>query len=150
MEKGPGTRAGRGLFAKQLCAGLPLLPVAEEGPLHDPRLRGNFVERVFACGRLKTLLTGRLRPAPLVNFHARHKLLVLAHTPKKYADLGRIVSEVVTVDPKRLTDEYGAAFMAALEVLPNRVCHANVLHHMAVPFRIAFSLRLANASGNLP
>src|SRR5512145_160552 len=47
---GSGTpaRRGTGLFARALMERLPLLPVEEEGRLHDARLRENFVERVFA------------------------------------------------------------------------------------------------------
>ena len=33
--------------------GFPLLPVEEEGRLTDPRLRENFIERVFAYRRLR-------------------------------------------------------------------------------------------------
>jgi hypothetical protein len=41
-----------GLFAQELRRQLPLLPVEEEGRLHDPALRERFVERVFAYHRL--------------------------------------------------------------------------------------------------
>ena len=41
-------RSGRGLFAAGLVERFPRLPVEEEGRLSDPRLRENFVERVFA------------------------------------------------------------------------------------------------------
>ena len=47
-RNGSPARTGRGLFAEALMARLPLLPVEEEGRLSDPRLRDNFVERVFA------------------------------------------------------------------------------------------------------
>jgi uncharacterized protein YbbK (DUF523 family) len=42
------TRTGRGVFAARLIERFPHLPVEEEGRLSDPRLRDNFVERVFA------------------------------------------------------------------------------------------------------
>src|SRR4051812_16563240 len=38
----------RGLFAAALIDRFPNLPVEEEGRLHDPALRENFIERVFA------------------------------------------------------------------------------------------------------
>jgi uncharacterized protein YbbK (DUF523 family) len=44
-------RSGRGLFAAALVDACPYLPVEEEGRLADPRLRDNFVERVFAYSR---------------------------------------------------------------------------------------------------
>lgn len=42
---------GTGLFAQALRARLPLLPVEEEGGLHDPARRERFVEQVLAYGR---------------------------------------------------------------------------------------------------
>ena len=44
-------RAGRGLFAEALMARYPTLPVEEEVRLADPRLRENFIKRVFAYRR---------------------------------------------------------------------------------------------------
>jgi uncharacterized protein YbbK (DUF523 family) len=49
-------KSGRGLFADALVARFPLLPVEEDGRLNDPRLRENFVERIFACRRLRASL----------------------------------------------------------------------------------------------
>jgi uncharacterized protein YbgA (DUF1722 family)/uncharacterized protein YbbK (DUF523 family) len=132
---GPATRTGRGLFAEALCAALPFLPVEEEGRLSDPRLRENFIERVFAYRRLRALLDGRVGAGDLMRFHTSHKLLLLAHSPKKYAELGRLVATAKGGSVKRLAQEYGAQFMNALAVLPSRGRHANVLRHMAGYFR---------------
>ena len=52
-------RNGRGIFAAELLRQYPNLPVEEEGRLRDPALRENFVERVFAYRRLRTLLSSR-------------------------------------------------------------------------------------------
>jgi uncharacterized protein YbbK (DUF523 family) len=46
-------RTGRGLFAEELIAQNPLLPVEEEGRLEDARIREDFIERVFAYHRLR-------------------------------------------------------------------------------------------------
>jgi uncharacterized protein YbbK (DUF523 family) len=51
-------KSGVGLFAAALLERFPHLPVEEEGRLSDPRLRDNFVERVFAYRRLRTLFAG--------------------------------------------------------------------------------------------
>ena len=48
---GSPNRSGRGLFAAALMRRFPYLPVEEEGRLNDPRLRENFVTRVFAYQR---------------------------------------------------------------------------------------------------
>jgi uncharacterized protein YbbK (DUF523 family) len=49
-------RSGRGLFAEALLTRFPNLPVEEEGRLSDPRLRENFIERVFAYWHLGEVL----------------------------------------------------------------------------------------------
>ena len=52
-ERGRFRRDGRGLFAAALMDRLPLLPVEEDGRLHDMSLRENFIVRVFAHARLR-------------------------------------------------------------------------------------------------
>ena len=47
-DAGTPERNGRGLFAAALMRAFRTLPVEEEGRLNDPRLRENFIERVFA------------------------------------------------------------------------------------------------------
>ena len=49
----PAMRDGRGLFAEVLLEAMPWLPVENEERLSDARLRGDFIERVFACARLR-------------------------------------------------------------------------------------------------
>ena len=50
---GMATESGRGLFAEALIRQFPRLPVEDEGRLADPRLREDFIERVFAYSRLR-------------------------------------------------------------------------------------------------
>jgi hypothetical protein len=66
----------------------PDLPVEEEGRLSDPRLRENFVERVFAYWRCVTLLSGRWSVGDLVRFHTAHKLILMAHSPERISNSG--------------------------------------------------------------
>ena len=70
---GTPARTGVGLFASALPARFPLLPIEEEGRLSDPRLRDNFVERVFAYRRLRSFFAGRWTVGGLVRFHTAHK-----------------------------------------------------------------------------
>jgi uncharacterized protein YbgA (DUF1722 family)/uncharacterized protein YbbK (DUF523 family) len=134
-EGGMAERSGRGIFANALCAALPLLPLEEEGRLCDPRLRENFIVRAFAHRRLQALLKNRPRIGDLMRFHARHKLLLLAHSPKAYAQLGRSIAAARGPEASRLAARYGAAFMAALAIVPTRGRHSNVLQHMVGYFR---------------
>jgi uncharacterized protein YbgA (DUF1722 family)/uncharacterized protein YbbK (DUF523 family) len=134
---GVGERSGRGLFAAALFAAQPLLPLEEEGRLEDPALRENFVERVFAYRRLRELCAGPVRAGDLMRFHARHKLLLLAHAPAAYARLGRLVASATGRVSRALLDAYGEGFMKALAVPASRGRHVNVLQHMAGYFEEA-------------
>lgn len=124
------SRNGRGLFADALLTRLPNLPVEEEGRLADPRLRENFIERVFAYQRLRALFDRRWSVGDLVAFHTAHKLTLMAHAPKAYAALGRLVAEARTRARGQLAADYESAFMRALTSIATPQRHANVLQHM--------------------
>jgi uncharacterized protein YbgA (DUF1722 family)/uncharacterized protein YbbK (DUF523 family) len=138
-SNGVPARTGRGLFAEALCAGLPMLPVEEEGRLCDPVLRENFIERVYAFRRVRRLLEDRPRVGDLVRFHTQHKLQLLAHSPAQYTALGRFVAHARAAAPERLMADYGRAFTTALTTIVTRARHVNVLQHAAGYFRRVLS-----------
>lgn len=124
-------RDGRGLFAQALLDRLPLLPVEEEGRLTDPTLRENFIERVFAYRRLKTLFEGRWTHGALVAFHTAHKMALLAHSTTAYQELGRLVARGAKAPRAELRREYETLFMRTLSIPATTRRHTNVLMHMA-------------------
>ncbi|MBP1688446.1 MAG: YbgA [Deltaproteobacteria bacterium] len=128
-------RSGRGFFAEALMQRYPTLPVEEEGRLCDPRLRENFVERVFAYRRLRGLFDGRWKLGDMVAFHTAHKLQLLAHSTPAYQELGRLVAGAKALTRGELRERYEAVFMAALQVLATPRRHVNVLQHMIGYFR---------------
>ena len=79
---------GVGMFARIFREHFPLLPVEEEGRLHDPVLRENFIERLFVFRRWRDLLAAQPRRRDLVAFHTRHKLLILAHSSTSLPGVG--------------------------------------------------------------
>jgi uncharacterized protein YbgA (DUF1722 family)/uncharacterized protein YbbK (DUF523 family) len=129
------TRSGRGLFAARLLERFPNLPVEEEGRLSDPRLRENFVERVFAYWRLGGLFAGKWTVGDLVRFHTAHKLILMAHSPEAYRRLGHMVASARAIPRKDVERRYAEAFMAALKAIATRRRHTNVLQHMAGYFK---------------
>jgi uncharacterized protein YbbK (DUF523 family)/uncharacterized protein YbgA (DUF1722 family) len=129
------TKGGVGLFAQALMAALPLLPVEEEGRLHDPGLRENFLERVFTYKRWRDFCRERAGRARLVHFHAVHKFLVLAHSPKHYQELGQLVGNMVGRPISEVYGAYGALLMQAMAVRSTRRKHTNVLQHLAGFFK---------------
>jgi uncharacterized protein YbgA (DUF1722 family) len=128
---GPGVRDGRGLFAEALLARLPLLPVEEEGRLCDPRLRENFIERVFAYRRLKALFASRWTVGSVVRFHTAHKMSLLAHSTTAYQELGRLVAEGAQLPKAVFRARYEALFMSTLSLPATTRRQTNVLSHMA-------------------
>ncbi len=129
-QNGVPSRDGRGIFAEALINRFGNLPVEEEGRLHDPRLRENFIERVFAYHRLQDLFSGRWGLRQIVEFHTRHKLLLMAHSPKHYSALGRLVAGAKKAPRKEFRSQYESDFMAAMSVRATAGRHVNVMQHM--------------------
>jgi uncharacterized protein YbgA (DUF1722 family)/uncharacterized protein YbbK (DUF523 family) len=128
--RGAPTRDGRGLFAAALLERFGPLPVEEEGRLQDARLRESFVERIFAHRRVAALFEGRWTLGELVEFHAAHKLALLAHSEPAYRALGRLVGEAKRLPRAELRERYRTGFMAALAHPATTRRHTNVLQHM--------------------
>lgn len=123
-------RQGRGLFASALMTRFPLMPIEEEGRLIDPALRENFIERVFAYHHWQDAMDGSKSAAALVEFHTRHKFLLLAHSERHYRQLGRLVANINKNSLRAAYEEYGRIFMVALAVRATAKKHANVLDHL--------------------
>jgi uncharacterized protein YbgA (DUF1722 family)/uncharacterized protein YbbK (DUF523 family) len=124
-------RTGVGLYAEVLQARFPSLPIEEEGRLTDPVLRENFIERVFAFDRLRTLFDGRWTMNDLVTFHTAHKMALLAHSTTAYQELGRLVASGKAIARAALQRQYEERFMTTLSRPATARRHTNVLMHMA-------------------
>ncbi len=129
-QNGMPEKKGTGIFAEQVRLKNPLLPLEEEGRLNDPVLRENFVNRVYAYARWKDLTANGLTKSGLIDFHTRHKYLILAHHQKIYYKLGRELSEVKRDEVKNFSEYYISSVMTALREPANRKSHVNVLQHM--------------------
>jgi uncharacterized protein YbbK (DUF523 family) len=112
----PPARSGVGVFAAALLARFPHLPVEDEGRLADPRLRENFIERVFAYRRLRDLFESSWSVADLVAFHTAHKPALIAHATPACSRLGRLVARAESIDREVLRARYTDGFMDALAV----------------------------------
>jgi uncharacterized protein YbgA (DUF1722 family)/uncharacterized protein YbbK (DUF523 family) len=124
-------RNGRGIFAGALLKRFPTLPVEEEGRLTDPRLRENFIERVFAYQRLRRFLAGRWTQGSLVAFHTAHKMTLLAHSESGYRRLGQLVASAAGAGRDAFRIEYERQFMRTMTAIATTRSHTNVLMHMA-------------------
>lgn len=107
-------RPGSGLFAAALRDRMPLLPVVDEGDLADGAGQGHFIERVFAYRRLRNFFKGRWTIGKLAEFHEAEKPVLLAHDPKAYAELGRLVTRAESLARDALGLRYQIRFMNVL------------------------------------
>ena len=134
-EKGMPSNNGRGLFAGAFMDHFPNLPVEEEGRLHDPALRENFIERVFTLKRWREMLAAESTRGGLVSFHERHKYLLMAHSIPLYRELGQIVANMKGQPISRIQHDYHERMMKALALRATVKKHVNVLQHMAGYFK---------------
>jgi uncharacterized protein YbgA (DUF1722 family)/uncharacterized protein YbbK (DUF523 family) len=135
-EKGfPGSNKGVGLFARVFMARFPLVPVEEEGRLHDAALRENFIERIFALKRWRELAEQKKSRGSIVAFHTAHKLQIMSHSQKHYTEMGRLVAQAKDIPPESLYEQYETLFMQALTLKATVKKNVNVLQHMAGYFK---------------
>jgi uncharacterized protein YbgA (DUF1722 family)/uncharacterized protein YbbK (DUF523 family) len=130
-ENGMPLQSGRGLFAERLIERRPWLAIEDEGRLQDEGLRHSFLSRVFVHARLRELFELRFSVRALCEFHWKHKLLLMAHSPRGYRELGRLVANAARQEPEALKIEYRTGLMNALSHPVTRGRHANVLQHIA-------------------
>jgi len=134
-DKGHPVPKGRGIFAGMFMERFPLLPVEEDGRLHDPMLRENFITRIFVYGRWLELMEQGLTTARLIDFHTRHKLLLMAHNVNAYRELGRLVAGARELPPDELADQYISRLMTALKLSSTIKKNVNVLQHVMGYFK---------------
>lgn len=125
------SRTGTGIYARRLQERYPHLPVEAEDRLEDPRIRENFVTRVFTFDRWIRLLESDPRPRDIVDFHTRHKMLLLAHSEHHYRRAGALVARAGLEPLPTLVAEYESLLMEGLKRIASPGQHANVLQHLA-------------------
>lgn len=89
--------------------------------LQDPRLRENFISRVFCYKRWTDLIRSGITRSSIMAFHARHKFLLMAHSQAGARSLGNVAAR---------GDNYFELFSAVMHQTPTRRNHTNVLQHV--------------------
>lgn len=120
----------RGLFADALVSHSPSLPIEDSGRLNDDAIRENFVSRVLVHHQWKTMVLVDLTPQRLLDFHTRHKFLVLSHSTQAYQQLGQQLANLSTMPLQAVADHYFTHLMQALALPATRKRNTNVLQHL--------------------
>jgi len=134
-ESGMPEKKGVGLFARAFVNHFPLIPVEEEGRLHDPRLRENFIELIFAFKRWRDTVVKHPGIGSVVDFHSRNKLLLMSHSPEYARRMGKLVAGAKQMDRDAFYHAYEALFIAALRLNTTVKKHINVLQHIMGYFK---------------
>lgn len=128
------SQRGVGIFGGAFIRHFPLTPVIDDGRLHNPQLRENFIESVFVFQRWQKLQKSK-SINDLVEFHTSHKLLMLAHSPRHYSSLGQLVAGAKRVKREGLFSAYIQGFMDGMRLIATPKKNANVLMHIAGYFK---------------
>jgi len=134
-ETGTPVKKGVGIFARKFMEHFPLLPVEEDGRLHNPKLRENFIERIFTFKRWREALAEQQSKGNLVSFHTRHKMLILSHSPQHHRMMGRLVAQAKEIPLKELYKQYQELLMEALRLTSTPRKNANVMIHILGYFK---------------
>jgi uncharacterized protein YbgA (DUF1722 family)/uncharacterized protein YbbK (DUF523 family) len=126
---GAPTRNGRGAYAAAVMESKPDLPVEENGRLHDPVLRENFVTRTFAYAHWQALESAGITHRRLVEFHRRYRYLLMAHSAAHEEQAERLLAHVQG-DLECNARTYIGLLMTGLTHPAGRRGHANVLSYL--------------------
>lgn len=126
-EEGSPFDSGPGLFTARVTESHPHAAIEDEARLNDIRLRHHFLTKAFALARLRAA-AGR-GPGGLVAFHARNKLLLMAHSEARMRKLGRLLADRAERPVEDVAREYADGFASALARPSRPGPNVNVLMH---------------------
>ena len=126
---------GVGIYARMFMDQFPNLPVIDDGMLHDPGLRANFIGQIFTLRRWREAQAGRKTVGRLVAFHTGQKLLMMSHSHKHYREMGKLVAAGKSFPAKELYARYEALLLESLRLKTTIKKNCNVLMHILGYFK---------------
>ena len=134
-ENGNPNNRGVGIFARIFMEHFPLIPVEEEGRLHDPVLRENFIARIFTLKQWREVIRKPKSVGNIVNYHTKNKLHILSHSEVHYREMGRLVAKGKMMPLKEFYKKYETLLMKALKLKSTPSKNCNVLQHILGYFK---------------
>ena len=134
-SSGMPSKKGTGIFGGAFMLYFQLIPVIDNGRLHNPNLRENFIEQVLVYKRWREFLKKDTKIRNLIAFHTNLKFLILSHSPKHYSTLGKLVAQTKEYRPDMLYSQYAKILMDGLRLLATTKKNANVLLHIVGYFK---------------
>jgi len=89
-----------------------------------------LVEGSLALRRLRETIAKDKSAKGLIDYHSRHKLLMMAHSPEIYRQMGKLVARAGAFDVEILYQDYLALLVKGLRLKATVPKHINVLQHI--------------------
>lgn len=121
-----GKTAGR--FGAAVLERFPLAAVEDEGRLRDYLIRDRFLTALWTLARFREARDKGTINA-LIDFHSRHKYVLLTANPRAMRELGRVVAAHPALRPETAFERYGERLGAALRDPASPRAHCDALQH---------------------
>ncbi len=124
-----GSRKGAGAFGGRINERFCGYPIEDEGRLHNFDIRQHFLTQIFTLARFREVAReGTMRA--LVDFHSRHKYLLMGYHQTAQKQLGRLVANADHGQAENVIEAYRTGLLQALAKPPRRTSAINVLLHV--------------------
>ena len=128
LQKGAASRRGKGMFGEMIQNSYPDAAIEHEGRVHNFSIREHFLTKLFSLARFRRVKDQGSMGA-LVDFHAAHKLLLMAYNQAAMRKLGKLAANPDKLPAEQIINEYDMLFKKALARRASHNSHINVLMH---------------------
>jgi uncharacterized protein YbgA (DUF1722 family)/uncharacterized protein YbbK (DUF523 family) len=128
LDKSAMARKGPGFFGGAVKEKFTTLAIEDEGRLKNFQIRENFITKLFTLARFRQIRSEK-KMRDLVDFHSRHKLLLLAYNQTHYRNCGRIVANHQKLQVEKVFEEYEQELAYILRKMPKFTTIINTLQH---------------------
>ena len=94
------------------------------------KLRENFIENICVMKRWRETLSRGKTARNLVDFHSRHKYLIMSHSVDSYRRMGKLVARSAEIEADILYRDYLEMLQTSLRQKATVPKHINVLQHI--------------------
>ncbi len=119
---------GPGIFGQAVLEQFPDAAIEDEVRLKTLRLREHFLTRVFTLAEFRNFKES-LSMEKLVEFHSRHKFLLMAYHRSELRIMGKIIANHDKASPWEVAKQYQRHLIHALIRPPRYTSNINVLLH---------------------
>ena len=121
---------GVGSFARAFMQRFPNIPVEEDGRLNDPRIRENFIQRIFIHRSWRRVTDENKTAHGIIDFHTHHKYSLFSHSEPIYRGMGKMIAQAGVLTPNELFSDYEDQLMMCLKKPASHNTHTNVMTHI--------------------